>query len=140
MQDISLHVLDVAENGVGAGASLVRISVVEDTLADVLRIVIEDNGRGMEPQFLAEVFDPFVTTRTTRRVGLGLPLFRQSAHEAEGDLVVDSVAGVGSRVSAWMKHSHIDRRPMGNMTETMVTLIRGERCGRFRIFTHEGWS
>ena len=79
MQDLSLHILDVAENGVRAGADLIKITVEENRSADRLTITIEDNGRGMASGFLAQVLDPFVTTRTTRKVGLGLSLFQQAA-------------------------------------------------------------
>ncbi len=125
MEDLSLHILDVAENGITAGASLIQITVEEDLKADTLSIAIEDNGRGMEPEFLAKVLDPFVTTRTTRKVGLGLSLFQQTAQEADGDLTVSSTPGVGTKVKVIMSHSHIDRKPMGNMAETMTTLIEG---------------
>jgi hypothetical protein len=125
MQDLSLHILDVAENGINAGADLIRITVEEDIQGDKLMITVEDNGRGMEPEFLRKALDPFVTTRVTRKVGLGLSLLRQSARMAEGDIQVDSTPGVGTKVTASMRHGHIDRKPMGNMAETIVTLIQG---------------
>jgi hypothetical protein len=125
MQDLSLHILDIAENGINAGADLIRITVEEDIHADSLTINIEDNGRGMETEFLLKALDPFVTTRANRKVGLGLFLLQQSARQAEGDIKIDSTPGVGTRVLVFMKHGHIDRKPMGNMSETMVTLIQG---------------
>lgn len=125
MQDLSLHILDVAENGIQAGASLLRIEVDEDTKADILTITIEDNGRGMAPDFLAKVLDPFVTTRTTRKVGLGLSLLQQAAQEAGGDLTVTSTPGAGTTVCVAMRHSHIDRKPMGDMADTVTALIEG---------------
>ncbi len=125
MQDLSLHILDVAENGITAGADLIRIAVEEDTKADKLTITIEDNGRGMDPEFLAKVLDPFVTTRTTRKVGLGLSLFRHSARDAGGDLQIVSTPGRGTKVIAYMSYRHIDRKPMGDMAETVTTLIQG---------------
>jgi anti-sigma regulatory factor (Ser/Thr protein kinase) len=135
MEDISLHILDVAENGISAGANLITITVEEDTEADTLRVTIEDNGKGMEPAFLATVLDPFVTTRTTRKVGLGLSLFQQSAREAEGDLTVESTVGVGTRVTACMSHNHIDRKPMGNMVDTILALVEGNpECDL--VYTH----
>lgn len=120
-----MHILDVAENGVMAGADLIEITIDENQASDRLTITIKDNGRGMEPDFLAKVLDPFVTTRTTRKVGLGLSLFQQTAQEAEGDLTVSSTPGVGTTVSVFMAHSHIDRKPMGNMPDTIVTLVQG---------------
>lgn len=135
MEDISLHILDVAENGIMAGANLIEIIVEENRQADNLRIIIRDNGKGMEPELLARVLDPFTTTRTTRKVGLGLSLFQQSAREAEGDLEIHSVAGVGTEVTVFMRHSHIDRKPMGDMAETVTTLIQGNPDVDF-VYTH----
>jgi len=125
MQDLSLHILDVAENGIIAGATLVSIAVTEDLERDFMEVVIEDNGRGMAAEFLAKVLDPFVTTRTTRKVGLGLSLLQQTAREAEGELYIESWPGVGTRVRVTMRHGHIDRKPLGNMVQTIVTLIEG---------------
>lgn len=135
MEDLSLHILDVAENGVAAGASLIEITVDEDVSQDRLVIVVQDNGRGMEAEFVARVLDPFTTTRTTRKVGLGLSLFQQSAREAQGDLVVESAPGLGTKVTVHMRHSHIDRKPMGDTAETMVTLIEGNPEIDF-VYTH----
>jgi len=135
MEDLSLHILDVAENGITAGARLIKITVEEDLKKDRLTIVVEDNGTGMKPDFLARVLDPFITTRTTRKVGLGLSLFQQSAQEAAGDLIIESTPGVGTKVTAFMSHSHIDRKPMGNMAETVITLIEGNPDIDF-VYTH----
>jgi len=120
-----LHVLDVAENGIRAGADLIRITIVEIPDRDKLLIAIEDNGRGMSSDFVARVLDPFVTTRTTRSVGLGLSLLQQTAQEAGGDLTIDSEPGRGAKVVVTMSHGHIDRKPMGDMPETVTTLIEG---------------
>ncbi|MEJ2715771.1 MAG: ATP-binding protein [Deltaproteobacteria bacterium] len=125
MQDLSLHILDVAENGINAGANLILIEVNEDIEKDRLTITIEDNGSGMEVDFLGRVLDPFVTTRTTRKVGMGLSLLEQTAQAADGTLTVESTPGRGTRVTADMSRSHIDRKPMGNMADTMTTLIAG---------------
>jgi hypothetical protein len=135
MQDLSLHILDVAENGVAAGATLVTITVVEDLAADRLTVEIRDNGRGMDADFVAKVLDPFVTTRTTRKVGLGLSLFQQTAQAAEGDLEITSAPGAGTMVSVFMRRGHIDRKPMGNLAETVITLIQGNPDVDF-AFTH----
>jgi nitrogen fixation/metabolism regulation signal transduction histidine kinase len=135
MEDISLHILDVAENGIKAGADLVKITVEENTEADRLVVTIEDNGRGMDADFLARALDPFVTTRTTRKVGLGLSLFQQSAQEAGGDLTIASVPGMGTTVTAYMRHRHIDRKPLGDMVQTMLTLIEGNPDCDF-VYTH----
>jgi len=136
MEDLSLHVLDVAENGISAGASVVKISIEEDLEADSLTILIEDNGKGMSPEFLDKVLDPFVTTRTTRRVGLGLSLFEQSVVEAEGRFDIESTPGIGTKVVATMRHGHIDRKPMGDMVSTILTLIEGNPSVDF-VYRHK---
>jgi len=135
MQELSLHILDVAENGIIAGADLIEIVVREDTKEDSLDITIRDNGRGMEPEFLAKVLDPFVTTRTTRSVGLGLSLFQQTAQAAEGDLSIESTPGRGTRVRVSMRHGHIDRKPLGDMAGTITTLIEGNPLVDF-VYSH----
>lgn len=136
MRDLSLHILDVAENGIGAGADLIQITVKEDTEKDILTIAIEDNGRGMDQNFVEKVLDPFVTTRTTRKVGLGLSLFQQAAQAADGDLKVESAPGLGTKVTVRMSHSHIDRKPMGDMAETVTTLIQGNPKVDF-VYVHQ---
>jgi anti-sigma regulatory factor (Ser/Thr protein kinase) len=123
MKDLSLHILDLSQNSVSAGASLVEITILEDTETDRLTICIKDNGKGMDKDFLEKVKDPFVTTRTTRKVGLGIPLMLAACERCEGDLVIESLKNVGTKLTATFKHSHIDRAPMGNMAETMMSLI-----------------
>ena len=123
MKDLSLHILDLSQNSVSAGASLVEITIHEDIEMDKLTIYIEDNGTGMDKDFLARVKDPFVTTRTTRKVGLGIPLMLASCTRCEGDLVIESQKNVGTKLTATFKHSHIDRAPMGDMAETMLSLV-----------------
>jgi len=123
MRDLSLHILDLSQNSISAGASLVQITVDEDTEADRLTICIEDNGKGMDKDFLERVMDPFVTTRTSRKVGLGIPLMLAACKRCEGDLIIESEKNVGTKLTATFKHSHIDRAPMGDMAETMLSLI-----------------
>jgi len=125
MQDLSLHILDIVENATRAGATLIEIDIWEDIGKDLLQIRIQDNGRGMDPETLKGATDPFVTTRTTRRVGMGLPLLKQAARETGGDLLLTSESGKGTRVLATFQKSHIDRRPLGDMGATLITLIMG---------------
>ncbi|MCK4414348.1 MAG: ATP-binding protein [Candidatus Eisenbacteria sp.] len=125
MEDLSLHILDIVENSTAAGASLVEIGITENPREDLLVISIKDNGRGMDPQMLAGARDPFVTTRTTRRVGLGLPLLDQAARETGGRLEVDSAPGRGTSITATFQGSHIDRKPLGDLAATMISLILG---------------
>ncbi len=125
MEDLSLHILDVVENGTAAGATLIEIGLREDRRADWLELRIKDNGRGMEPQMLAGVRDPFVTTRTTRRVGMGIPLLDQATREAEGTFEIHSQPGHGTEVIAGFRLGHIDRKPLGDIAETLISLILG---------------
>ena len=125
MEDISLHILDIVENSIAAGANRVEIRVIEDTRKDILSVEIRDNGKGMSEEVLENAVDPFYTTRTTRRVGLGLSLLSQSAKEAEGDMTIKSKEDEGTTIYAYFKHSHIDRKPLGNMAETLIVLIAG---------------
>ncbi|MBI5050720.1 MAG: ATP-binding protein [Nitrospirae bacterium] len=125
MEDLSLHILDIVENSIAAGANRVEIRVVEDTGKDILSVEIRDNGKGMSKEVRENAVDPFYTTRTTRRVGLGLSLLSQSAKEAEGDMTIKSKEDEGTTIYAYFKHSHIDRKPLGNMAETLIVLIAG---------------
>lgn len=116
--------LDIAQNSIAAGASLTEITVEEDTAADRVVIIVKDDGRGMTPEQVRRVSDPFYTTRTTRKVGMGIPLFRMAAEMAGGGLTIDSTPGVGTTVTASFVRSHIDRMPLGDMTGTVVALVR----------------
>jgi len=133
MQDLSLHILDVAENGVRAGAGKVAIEVRENTGANRLEIVIEDNGSGMDAEMVRRVEDPFFTSRTERKVGLGIPLFAQAARAAGGGLKIDSAPGKGTRVSAWFVRNHIDLKPMGDLAGTVTVLLAGNPGTEFRF-------
>ncbi len=132
MQDLSLHILDIVENATQAGATLIEIDISEDIGKDTLQICIKDNGHGMDAEMLRRATDPFVTTRTTRRVGMGLPLLKQAAEETGGDLLITSELGKGTRVVATFRKSHIDRRPLGDMGATLTTLIMGNPDLDFR--------
>lgn len=131
-EDLSLHILDVAENSVNAGATVIEIRVKQDVKGDSLTIEVEDNGRGMDPGFLEKIEDPFVTTRTTRKVGLGIPVFAQAARATGGDFEIDSRPGKGTRVRATFGLSHIDRQPMGDLAQTLLTLMVGDPKIDFR--------
>lgn len=125
MRELSLHILDIAQNSIVAGAEILRIAVIEDLVKDKLIIRIKDDGRGMDEETVARVVDPFYTTRTTRRVGLGIPMFKASAESCNGCFYINSQLGVGTEIDAEFQHSHIDRMPLGNMTDTLVTIIMG---------------
>lgn len=125
MRELSLHLLDIAENSISAGASRIVISVREDLVADELWLEVTDNGKGMSEEMVAKVLDPFVTTRTTRKVGLGIPLLKQAAEACGGFLKVESELGKGIKLTAKFQHSHIDRMPLGDLEDTMITLLLG---------------
>ena len=123
MRDLSLHLLDILTNSISADASHIRIRIHADHLKDLLTIRIEDDGKGMSPDFLKKVTDPFSTTRTTRKVGLGLSLIKEAADITGGRLAIHSVLGEGTTVTATFVISSIDRIPIGNTGETLSGLI-----------------
>ncbi len=125
MKDLSLHILDIVENAVSAKAKRIDILVIEEPKEDRFVIEIKDNGIGMDEEASQKAVDPFFTTRTSRRVGLGLSLLAQTAEDAGGTLRIESNLGKGTRVTATFRYHHIDRKPLGNMVETMMTLLLG---------------
>lgn len=135
LRELALHVLDLAENSLNAGASLVTIEVVEDVAADRLTIRVADNGHGMDAETAARVVDPFFTTRSTRKVALGLPFLKQAAEMCSGTLTIDSEVGQGTAVTATFQRSHIDRMPLGDLPGTILTLIVGYPQADF-LFRH----
>lgn len=135
MKELSLHILDIAENSVKAEASLIKITVSEDTQNNLLTICIDDNGCGMSEEFLKNVKDPFHTTRTTRRVGMGISLFEAAAVQCGGGLDISSKEGIGTSVTVRFLLNHIDRAPLGDMAGTMQTLIGGSPDINF-IYRH----
>ncbi|HHY96097.1 MAG TPA: ATP-binding protein [Firmicutes bacterium] len=126
MEELALHILDLYRNAVEAGARTVWITVREDSGRDLLEIEVRDDGRGMTPEQVRAATDPFYTTRTTRRVGLGLPLLQAAAQAAGGDLAVESAPGRGTCVRAWFRLGHIDRAPLGNMAATVQVALADE--------------
>lgn len=136
MLEISLHILDIVENSTRAGADTVFIDILEDTAKDILSLEIRDNGSGMTEDVLNKVIDPFFTTKKVRNVGLGLPMLAQAAKRAEGEFVIESKGGEGTRVAADFKLSHIDRQPLGDISGTLVTLIAGNEDVDL-IYRHE---
>ena len=123
MREISLHLLDIAENSVAAGAKTIEITIEEDLHNDRLKASIQDNGRGMDEQLLARVTDPFVTSRTTRKVGLGIPLLKAAAEACDGSLRISSIPGQGTYLEVDFQRSHIDRMPLGDVAGTFLTLL-----------------
>lgn len=123
MRDLSLHLLDIVQNSVKANARRIKIGISADVQRGRLEITVEDDGSGMDEELLRQVDNPFVTTRTTRKVGMGIPLFKASARRASGDLEIWSEKGCGTTVKACFDINHIDRPPLGNLGETAVGMI-----------------
>jgi len=123
MKELALHLLDIAENSVSAGAQSVSVAVEEDPARDRLRLSVCDDGPGMDPALLARVGDPFATTRTTRQVGLGIPLLKAAAEACNGSLQLASALGHGTCLAAEFQHSHLDRMPLGDLAGTWLTLL-----------------
>ena len=125
MEDLSLHILDIVENSIAASANAIQIVVVEDTGSDRLSLEIRDDGSGMDAATRSKALDPFFTTRTTRRVGLGLPLLAQAAKDRGGELELESVPGRGTTIRAVFQLSHPDRKPLGDIAATLGAILAG---------------
>ncbi|WP_312653624.1 ATP-binding protein [Aminipila sp.] len=148
MTEISLNILDIAENSIRAEASLISIEVIIDNHKDALTAIIKDNGKGMSEEQLHKAVDPFFTTRTTRKVGMGIPFFKLAAESSGGDFTIGSEIGKGTEIKASFRLSHIDRMPLGDISNTIYTLIAfninidfvfiySYDCNKFRLDTRE---
>lgn len=126
MDELSLNILDIAYNSLRAHASLISISIIDSQKDNILKMIIEDNGDGMSQETLNKVIDPFYTTRTTRTVGLGIPLLKQNAELTGGYLHIDSQLNVGTKLEAVFIKNHIDTPILGDLEETMMTLIQAD--------------
>ena len=140
MKELSLNILDITENSVKAGATLIKILISESE--KLLKIMIEDNGSGMTNEVLQSVENPFYTTRTTRKVGMGIPLFRFAAEQTDGSFTITSKHvdsypdNHGTVVCAEFNKEHIDFTPLGDVISTVTTLIQGHPETDF-LFKHE---
>ncbi len=123
MREIALHLMDIAENSVAAEAQNICIEVHEDLQSDLLTASITDDGYGMDAETAKRVLDPFYTTRTTRKVGLGIPLLKLAAEMCEGGLSLITESGKGAKIEARFRHSHIDRMPLGDIASTYLALL-----------------
>lgn len=135
MKELALHILDIAQNSIRAKATIIEITIWEDVKEDIFKIEIKDNGAGMDNETLKTVEDPFFTTRTTRKIGLGISLLKTAALQAEGSFNIQSKVGEGTILTIIFKHSHIDRAPLGNMIDTIITLLMLENNTDY-IYTH----
>jgi len=123
MKDLSLHILDIVQNSVVANAKVIQITLDINTTNDYIELAVSDNGKGMDKDFLQRVVDPFTTTRTTRKVGLGIPLLKQNAEVTGGTFSIDSEPGVGTALKARFVRSHIDCLPLGDIGGTIALLM-----------------
>lgn len=123
MRELSLNILDIAQNSITAGASLITVEVTENTVDKTMLIGIYDNGKGMSEEQVKSVIDPFYTTRTTRKVGMGIPLFKMAAEQTGGGLEIESETGVGTSVRATFKTDSVDFTPLGDIASTVQMLI-----------------
>ena len=133
MKDLSLNILDVTHNSISAGAGLIEVTVREEK--DLLTISIKDNGCGISPEMLKTVTDPFTTSRTTRKVGMGLPLFKLAAEQSGGTLTIESALGEGTEVTASFFTSNIDCPPLGDMGSTTALLAGALKEGMELVYT-----
>lgn len=122
MEDISLHILDIAENSVRAGAKVIKISIEKETKTDLLTVTIKDDGSGMDEVEVGKAVNPFFTKKISGKIGLGLPLLDEAAKMADGKLIIASDRNIGTTVTATFRWSHIDRKPIGKIADTYVVL------------------
>jgi anti-sigma regulatory factor (Ser/Thr protein kinase) len=123
MEDLSLHILDIAENSIAAGARNIHVTITEDAPADLFLLEVRDDGKGMGPDELKMADDPFFSTKPAHGIGLGLALLKQMAIEANGAMKIESVPGSGTTVTASFQASHPNRKPLGNMADTITAIV-----------------
>ncbi|MDR0363903.1 MAG: ATP-binding protein [Bacteroidales bacterium] len=136
MKELSQHILDIMHNSLSAKATELKLDITENKQEDSYFIRIADNGKGIPPEMLETVVDPYTTSRKSRKVGMGLPLFRMSAEQTNGYLNIRSKTGEGTVVEALFIHSHIDRPPLGDIAGTLVLLMASFPDNDF-IYTHQ---
>lgn len=127
MNELSLHILDICQNSIKADATLVEVTIIENINKNIYEVLINDNGKGMNKKTLSEVSDPFFTTRTTRKVGLGISLFKMAAELSDGGLEIHSDLGVGTDVIVSFAHNHINRAPLGLIEDTVSILCLNDK-------------
>lgn len=131
MNDLSLYLLDLVENSINAKATLIEVTLREQTNLNLLELIIEDNGKGMDEETLKKVLDPFFTTRTTRRVGLGLPFIKMAAEDAGGYLSIESKPKAGTRLYVRFQADHINTPPFGDLASSIYSISIHQEIGGF---------
>ena len=145
MKELSMHVYDLMENSTAANSTLVELTIKDSLKDNIYAFTIKDNGKGMTPEFLAKVTDPWTTSRTTRKVGLGLPLIKMNTENAGGGMKIESEVGKGTVLNfwfqhdhldrPWFQHDHLDRPPMGDLAGSLVMLFAAHEDIHF-IYKH----
>lgn len=130
MKEISLHILDIVQNSLNAGASTVSITIVENEIKNLFEIEIRDNGSGIDKHLLKRITDPFYTSKG-KKTGLGIPLLKQHAEMTGGHLIIESEEGKGTLIKAVFERNHIDRQPLGNIKDTIISLVRSNPATDF---------
>jgi len=138
MRDLSLHILDLAENSIKAKARRIEIRVETDSKSDLLTLEIIDDGKGMDEKTVEMALDPFFTTKDGKEVGLGLALLSQAAEQAGGELRIDSEEAKGTKVTATFQLSHPDMKPIGDVFATMAALVAGNPSVQFILDYKKG--
>lgn len=133
MRELSLHILDLAQNSLTANATRLDILIDENQANDTLTVTLKDDGKGMSPEFVKNVTSPFTTTRTTRKVGLGIPMFKANAELTGGSFEIWSQEGVGTRLTAVFVLSSIDRPPLGDLVSTVISLVISNPTFHFHL-------
>lgn len=136
MQNLSMHVLDIAANSVRAKASRVMITIEDSVLHNEIKITVSDNGCGMNEAMCQQVQDPFFTSRTTRKIGLGVPFFKELSEQCGGEFCLVSKEGAGTTISASMQRDHWDTPPMGDMGDAVMIAAVAD-CSVHFIFTYQ---
>lgn len=136
MKEISMHILDIVMNSIKAEATLIEIFIEDSILNNWLKVTIKDNGKGMDDVMINLATDPFFTTRTTRKVGLGLPMLKENCERCGGYLRIKSKLGEGTTIECCFEKDNIDRAPLGNMGDTIMTIINS-LCNCELIYNHK---
>jgi hypothetical protein len=140
MKELAMHVYDLMENSTAANAKDIYLTIHDDKLGNIFDFIIEDNGKGMSPEMLSKVTDPYTTSRTTRKVGLGLPLIKQNTERCNGGMTLESELGKGTKLHFWFEHNNWDRPPMGDLSGTIVMLCAAHEDIHivFKYITNQG--
>ena len=136
MKELSLHILDIARNSVRANASEIIIKINENVKDNIFEFSIKDNGSGIENNIFENIKNPFTTTRTTRKVGLGIPLLNDTCRLCNGNLLIETEIGKGTYLEATMEYNNIDRPPLGNIVSTVVGLVSSNEKIHF-VYIHQ---